>query len=117
MLDAVTAAAIKVAVAAGGAAGWPDILCYMGQIYLFDWPVVFDFKLAAGYQGILIGRVAGTVFGFQVGCGGVMAGQAVHILFNAEIKILVFPAIADVARSTARIVGLEAAAKHVGDML
>ena len=115
MFYAVTAAAIKVAAATGLATGLTYILRHPRQINLFYRTVVFNLELAIDPH-IRISRMAGARLGFQIGTGRVMASQAVHIVLGGKIKVLVFPAVADMAGGTARVVGLQAATKHIGLM-
>jgi hypothetical protein len=112
VLDAVAAAAVEVAGAAGVAAGFADLLRDLGQVDGLE-----DLARAGREFQVLGDHVAGQPGGFLVVAGGVVAHHAVHVLFGLEVKAGVFPAVADVAAVAGGLVGGDRDAEVVDDVL
>ena len=112
MLDAVAAAAVEVAHAAGAARGRPDLL---GDFLEVD--AAHDLAGAGGKLGVFGDGQAGKTGGLGVLAGMVVAHQAVNVFFDAEVKFVVAPAVADMAAVAGRFVRTHRGAEVVDDVL
>ena len=107
VLDAVAAAAVVVAGAAGVTTGAADGLGDLGQVDGLD-ELARARRIFAAHRH----RIAGKAGRFGV-AAGVVTGQAIDLVAVAEVEVLVFPAVADVAGLAEGLVGLVADAEGV----
>jgi hypothetical protein len=112
MLDAVTATAVEVAAAAGVAARLADLLRDLGKVDALD-----DLARSGRELGVLGHRVAGKSGRLLVVARGVVADDAIDVLFLREIEVGVLPAVADVAGGAGSIVGGDGDAEVVEHLL
>jgi len=85
MLDAVTAAAVKMAAPAGLSARCPNLACDLAQINRRK-NFFTEFSLR-------IGGISASGRKFAIGSGGIVTNQTVDILRGSKIKIFIFPAV------------------------
>jgi hypothetical protein len=112
MLDFVAAAAVKVAGSARLAGGQADVLRDICEVrWIPNGPA--SSREFCRFRN----RKPGAGREFFVSGSGVVANETIHIFLNGEIKIFVFPTVANVATGATRLVGLDIYAEVVNECL